>query len=355
MAAVSLDRAELQDSARRMFGEAGLAPDRKQIWSLISEMGWLGLAAPEDLGGLGQGRDALGVLYLELGRVLAPGPVIPALLAVDALSRAALLADREAWIERLVAGEVVSASLKGGALQISVADAGGYVVSGQLSAVPDADEAGHVLAWSEDGDFCALVPLQQANVAIEPRATWDQSRRLFDVTFRGAKLSADLVLARGDAAADIVRDLQAHLLLALAADCVGGASAALEMTVEYLLTRKQFGRPLAMFQALKHRCADLKTQIAAAEALFWTVAEDRTAGAQHPVLEAAGLKSYAAEVFHAVAEEAIQLHGGIGLTAEHPCHLFLKRALLNQALAGGGDAWEAAVGADALERLGRAA
>lgn len=352
---MSLDRAELQDSARRMFGEAGLAPDRQQIWSLISEMGWLGLAAPEALGGLGQGRDALGVLYLELGRVLAPGPVIPALLAVDAVSRSELLADRAAWIERLVAGEVVTTSLKGGAIGVSVADAGGYVVRGQLSAVPDADEASHVLAWSQDGDFCVLVPLQQANVVIEPRAVWDPSRRLFDVTLRGAQLSSDLVLARGDAAADLVRDLQSHLLLALAADCVGGASAALEMTVEYLQTRKQFGRPLAMFQALKHRCADLKTQIAAAEALFWSTAEDRGTGSQDPVLQAAGLKSYAAQVFHAVAEEAIQLHGGIGLTAEHPCHLFLKRALLNDALAVGGDAWDAAVGAEALERLGRAA
>jgi alkylation response protein AidB-like acyl-CoA dehydrogenase len=140
----------------------------------------------------------------------------------------------------------------------------------------------------------------------------------------------------------------------LAADGVGGASAALEMTVEYLQARKQFGRPLAMFQALKHRCADLKTQIAAAEALFWSVAEARGDGAQDPLLAAAGAKSYAAEVFDAVAEEAIQLHGGIGLTAEHPCHLFLKRALLNEALAVGGDAWDAAVGAEALERLGRA-
>ncbi|CAN7329351.1 acyl-CoA/acyl-ACP dehydrogenase [Phenylobacterium sp. LjRoot219] len=352
---MSLDRAELQDSARRMFGEAGLAPDRKQIWSLISEMGWLGLAAPEELGGLGQGRDALGVLYLELGRVLAPGPVIPALLAVDAVSRGDLLANRAAWIERLVGGEVVTASLKGGALEITVADAGGYTVGGMLSAVPDADEASHIVAWSDDGDLCALVPLQQPGVVVTPRAVWDQSRRLFDVSFRGAKLSADTVLTRGDAAADLVRDLQAHLLLALAADCVGGASAALEMTVEYLQTRKQFGRPLAMFQALKHRCADLKTMISAAEALFWAVAEERTTGAQHPVLEAAGLKSYAASVFHAVAEEVIQLHGGIGLTAEHPCHLFLKRALLNEALTGGGDAWDAAVGADALDRLGRAA
>jgi len=351
---VSLDRAELQDSARRMFGEAGLAPDRQRIWSLIAEMGWLGLAAPEDLGGLGQGRDALGVLYLELGRVLAPAPVIPALLAVEAVSRSELLTDRAAWIERLVAGEVVTTSLKGGAVEITVADAGGYVVSGQLNAVPDADEAGHLLAWSADGDFCALVPLQQANVAIVPRATWDQSRRLYDVALRGAKLSGELVLARGDAAADLVRDLQEHLLLALAADGVGGASAALEMTVEYLQTRKQFGRPLAMFQALKHRCADLKTQIAAAEALFWTVAEARRGAAQDPLLAAASAKSYAAEVFHAVAEEAIQLHGGIGLTSEHPCHLFLKRALLNDALAGGGDAWDAAVGAEALERLGRA-
>lgn len=337
-----------------MFGEAGLAPDRKRIWELISEMGWLGLAAPEALGGLGQGREALAALYLELGRVLAPGPVAPTLLAVEAVCKGVDLADREGWVERLIAGEIVTASLKGGSVQMKDAGAAGYAVNGALSAVPDADEASHILVWNGEGSLCVLVPLRQDGVRIKPREVWDPSRRLFDVSFQNAVASADLALLQGEDAADLIRDLQTHLLFALAADCVGGAAAALEMSVDYLQTRRQFGRPLAMFQALKHRCADLKVQIAAVEALLWTVAKDAGDGRHDPLIQAGGLRSYAASVFHAVAEEAIQLHGGIGLTAEHPCHLFLKRALLNEALAAGSDAWDAAVGAEAIERVGRA-
>jgi alkylation response protein AidB-like acyl-CoA dehydrogenase len=347
---VSLDRAELQDSARRMFGEAGLAPDRAANWSLIAEMGWLGLTAPEALGGLGQGREALATLYLELGRVLAPAPVLPALMAVEAVAKGEDLRARPAWIERLVGGEKATVSLKGGSVQIGETPKHGVAVTGNLSAVPDADEASHLIIWADDGGICGLLPLNQPDfVEVTPRETWDKSRRLFDVDIIGAALKPELILARDDEAEDLVRDLQTHLLFGLAADSIGGAAAALEMTVDYLQTRKQFARPLAMFQALKHRCADLKAQISAAEALLWSVAGQR--GAQDPLVQAAGLKAYATSVFHTVAEEAIQLHGGIGLTAEHPCHLFLKRALLNEALAGGVDAWDAVVGADALERL----
>lgn len=333
-----------------MFGEGGVAPDRRANWSLIAEMGWLGLAAPEALGGLGQGCEALATLYMELGRVLAPAPVLPALMAVEAVSKGKELRGRGAWIERLVGGERVTVSLKGGSVQIGETGKHGIAVTGNLTAVPDADEASHLIIWADDGGICGLLPLNQPDfVEITPRATWDKSRRLFDVDILGAALKPELILARDDEAEDLVRDLQTHLLFGLAADSIGGAAAALEMTVDYLQTRRQFGRPLAMFQALKHRCADLKAQIAAAEALLWSVAGK--GGTQDPLLRAAGLKAHATSVFHAVAEEMIQLHGGIGLTAEHPCHLFLKRALLNEALAGGVDAWDAAVGADALARL----
>jgi alkylation response protein AidB-like acyl-CoA dehydrogenase len=121
------------------------------------------------------------------------------------------------------------------------------------------------------------------------------------------------------------------------------------MTVDYLKTRRQFGRPLAMFQALKHRCADLHAMISATDSLLWTPSS--AVAILDPLSLAGALKSQAASVFHTVAEECIQLHGGIGLTAEHPCHLFLKRALLNASLAGEGDAAEAAAGERALRSL----
>ena len=102
-----------------------------------------------------------------------------------------------------------------------------------------------------------------------------------------------------------------------------------------------------MFQALKHRCADLKIQIGAAEALMWSRPRDGNAS----LTDFGALKAHAADVYRAVVEEAIQLHGGIGLTEEHQCHLFMKRAMLNLQLCGSVDHWREAAGRQALARL----
>ena len=148
------------------------------------------------------------------------------------------------------------------------------------------------------------------------------------------------MLAQGEAAVALGNRLSALRSLALAADSLGGADAALRMTIDYLETRRQFDRPLALFQALKHRVADMKTALVAAEALFWGRADDSNADATRM----GAMKAHAANVYRLIAEEAIQLHGGIGLTMEHPCHLFLKRATLNAALGGDAEHWEEAAG-----------
>ena len=135
-----------------------------------------------------------------------------------------------------------------------------------------------------------------------------------------------------------------QLLLALAADSLGGADAILAMTIDYLKTRRQYDRPLAMFQALKHRVADLRIALSGAEALFWNCLADEAAS----LARVGAVKAYCTNTYRQIAEEAIQLHGGIGLTQEHPCHLFLKRAFLNCAMGGSNDDWEAAAGRELL-------
>jgi alkylation response protein AidB-like acyl-CoA dehydrogenase len=139
---------------------------------------------------------------------------------------------------------------------------------------------------------------------------------------------------RGVEAQALSRRLATHRDFALAADAAGGAAAALEMTVEYLKTRRQFGRPLALFQSLKHRCADLKMRVAAAEALLADHLARASAAPDSAEAETLGkaAKMFAAAAYATVTEEALQLHGGIGMTAEHACHLFLKRALLDEQL-----------------------
>jgi alkylation response protein AidB-like acyl-CoA dehydrogenase len=335
-----IERSELHDAAQKAFPPDALKPDRDESWKLVTEMGWLMLALPEDAGGLGLGRDAAAAIHFEMGKVLAKAPLIPAMATVQALGYATDLADREGWIERATTGEFISVNLF--APNASVED---DTANGTLHAVPDADMASHVMIANPN--LVALVPLDAPGVTVTEKPLWDESRRLYDVTFEGVQIDPALVLARGAAAKPITYRLKAELVTGVAADSLGGANAILDLTVQYLKDRKQFGRPLGMFQALQHRCADLKIQIAASEALLWARAAQNDAD----FAELGGLKAHACEVYRWTCEEAIQLHGGIGLTDEFYCHLFMKRANLNVQLGGDTDLWRELVGQETLQVL----
>lgn len=316
---MTMSREELRDSARKAFGQDDPLTDAHASWERLAELGWFAMNVPEELGGLGLDGEALAAIHLELGRALVPGAAIAQMLAIDALCQAPDFPGREELLGEAMAGQCIAASLdphRGGP---------------DLSCVPDASRASQVLVI--EPDRIALCKID----AVFGLPTWDESRRL-SIVYPGAAT----VLVEGEAADRLAERLEAKLLLALAADSLGGAEAVLEMTIDYLQTRHQFDRPLAMFQALKHRIADMKTCAAAADALLWS----RTA-AQVSLADMGALKAHVCAVYCRIAEEAVQLHGGIGLTAEHPCHLFLKRAFLNAALGGDADYWN--------ERTGRAA
>lgn len=341
---------ELRESAQQVISGLGLAADEQKAWPTIAELGWLMVSAPEDLGGLGFGIAGLCALQLELGRGLATVPYLPAMLAIEAVCSSAIEA-REDWLERLTtAAEYVAAPL----VEPTVNIAGG-TVSGLATAVASADQASHVLL--NTAEWVALIPVAAAGVKVTARPTWDETRRLFDVQFDNVALDAKLVLASGTAARELSRRLSTLRDFGLAADAVGGAAAMLAMTVEYLQTRQQFGRPLALFQALKHRCADLKALTEAADALLHdNLARlgDRFANAEIAVeaeIMGKAAKQLASSAFATVAEEALQLHGGIGMTEEHACHLFLKRALLIEQLGLGGGRYEHDLADNLLRRF----
>ena len=327
---------ELRDSAQKAFPADKLCPPRDAAWQLAAEMGWLMITLPEELGGLGLDRPAALTVHYELGRVLSTAPLIPALLALEGIAAAEGLADRAGWIERICGGEYVPLNMLPGTA------AGSDTIDGRLSGFFEADMAGHVLAGIP-GRY-VLVPTDAPGVTVVERTLWDESRRMFDIELSGFRPDPALVVAEGEAAKDLHDLISPVAQLAIAADSLGGATACLDMTVEYLKTRKQFDRPLAMFQALKHRCADLKTHVVAAEALLWERAGNESAS----VIDLGVTKALANDTYRMVVEEAIQLHGGIGLTAEHNCHLFMKRAMLNAQLSGGIDHWREAAGRQAL-------
>jgi alkylation response protein AidB-like acyl-CoA dehydrogenase len=341
MGARMIDLSELRDAAQKAFPQDALVPERDASWKLIAEMGWLMIALPEDDGGLGLGRDAAVAIHYELGRVLSAAPLIPALLGLAGVAGAPGLAGREDWIARICGGEYVPLNMLPGSAAMQDG-----AIDGRISGVFEADMAGHVLAGMPG--LYVLVPTAASGVTVTEQPLWDTSRRLFDIDLAGFRPDPALVLAEGAAATALHDAISPLAQLALAADSLGGAEAALAMSVEYLKTRRQFDRPLAMFQALKHRCADLKTAHAAAEALLWERAADGSASA----VDLGAMKALAGEVYRAIVEEAIQLHGGIGLTEEHPCHLFMKRAMLNLSLCGSTDHWQEQAGRQALGRLG---
>ena len=333
---------ELIDAAQKACPADQLSPARDASWQLVAEMGWLMIRVPEDDGGLGLGREASTAIHFEMGRVLASMPLIPAQLGLQAVIASPDLPDRASWIERLSAGEYAPLHM----LPTKLTCTSDGLVSGTISGVFDADLAIAVVAKLPDA--YALVPMDAAGVSIVERPAWDTSRRLFDVVLDGYQPDPSHTLAKGDAAVKALHDIlspEAHL--ALAADCLGGAAVALDMSVEYTKMRKQFDRPLAMFQVLKHRAADLKTRIVATEALLWNRVRDEDA----TVAQMGALKALAADVYQFVTEEAIQFHGGIGLTDEHPCHLFMKRAMLNLQLCGSSDLWKERTGREALASL----
>lgn len=323
---------ELRDNARQVLAGLGLKADEAKTWPLLVDLGWLLVALPEEDGGLGQGLAGAVAFHTELGRGLAAAPYASALLVMDAVQQSNL-AQRQAVLERLAAGEYMAAPMAGAQLQLQ-REGGRLLLSGSVAALESADRATHLLLASADEACLALVSTQATGLSLHGRATWDTSRRLFEARLQKVEIDPALLLAQGEAAQRLCRRLRSLRDLSLAADAVGGAAAALAMTVEYLQTRRQFGRPLALFQALKHRCADLCVLTAAAEAqLTDTVGRCATRLAEADGVQAAQTcKQLACSVYARVVEEALQLHGGIGMTAEHACHRFLKRALLDEQL-----------------------
>lgn len=325
---MSVELNELRDSVRQVIEGTGLLGAENHIWTQSVELGWLLTAVPEELDGLGMGNAGTNAVHLELGKGLCGAPYLPAMLGIDAVCQSEL-PDKGDWLEKLTLGKLVTTTLADCAVELD-----GEHLNGTLSAVPSADIASHVLIWTQAADKVLLVDLQQDGVEFLERKTWDETRRFYDVNLTNLAVAQQTLLAAGEAARKMVERLLAQRDFALAADSIGGAIALLAMTVDHLQTRVQFRRPLAMFQSLKHRCADMKALTAASEAQLFDALDS-----EHPEQHAQAAKHLACSSFAKVAEEALQLHGGIGMADEHPCHLFLKRALLNVHL-GRGDVYE---------------
>jgi alkylation response protein AidB-like acyl-CoA dehydrogenase len=264
----------------------------------------------------------LAPLYEELGRSLAPVSIAATLAAADAIAGHA---DAGPLLARIAGGEVRFAASFG------LVSRGPGTAIGRPAPFLDAADATHLIAAIGEGDAIELrlVDLKAHGVSTAPVETWDRTRTMIQAEL--SDVGRFPLLPGGFQAFERLR---AHLDLAWAWDSLGGAQQALAEAVAYMQTRRQFGRPIGSFQALKHRAADLKVQLEIALALAHQASRDfrdRNDGWQTKAVQA---KLLACESYRAIAEENIQFHGGIGFTWEHDCHIFFKRAWLNEALGG---------------------
>jgi alkylation response protein AidB-like acyl-CoA dehydrogenase len=308
------------------------------VWKEIADLGWAGIALGEERGGAGYGVVERCLLLEEMGRVLYGGPYLSsAVLAGDALALAAgtqaaeellpgvLDGSRRATL--VAGGDLLSDANPAGAVQARGGD-GGYLLSGSGGLVIDAGTAELLLvvAELEDGGVGLFALASSAEgVTLSPGATIDHTRKTGLVEL--AEAPARRIDEEGDSAAALARVLDRGAI-ALAAEMVGGAQQALEMTVAYLNEREQFGGPIGRFQALKHRLADISVTIDGAREGVYAAADALDSGElEHVPMMAAAAKSAASDAYTLATGEAIQLHGGIGFTEEHDIGLYYKRAL----------------------------
>jgi alkylation response protein AidB-like acyl-CoA dehydrogenase len=330
---LSEDQIALRDGARELLD--GVSPTdvvrqvvdagtgrSDEIWSAMVEQGWLGVALPEDRGGLGFGTVELAVLLEEIGRHATPVPFAPTVLAITALDAAG---ESDAF-DRLVAGEA-SAAVAWSARPdaVTAQEAGGdWALTGRPDPSVGAPSAAIALVTAEapGGPGLFVVDVDDAQRPA-PEAAMDRTRELGWYHF-------DASPARRIGDADAVEALLDQGAVLSSAEMLGGAGRVLDMTVEYAKDRVQFGRPIGSFQALKHRCADMLVDVEGMRSTVYWAAWCIGAGDPEASVAASTAKIWGADASKRVMSSGLQVHGGIGFTWEHDLHFFLKRSQLDQ-------------------------
>jgi alkylation response protein AidB-like acyl-CoA dehydrogenase len=321
--------------------ELAASPDGTDAagWDEMAELGWPGLALPEEWGGQGLRTVELAVLFEEMGYALAPSPLFSNTAVGLALAAGGSDEQKESHLRPLAEGtrrgtpafvEAGSTGTPGAYGMEARADGDGVLLDGEKVLVPDAPGADFFLVATGDGRR-HLVDAAAAGVTVTPEASIDQTRRLSSVRFEGVAVGPEATLPGHGADWEPVFDV---CCVALAAESTGVAQRALEMAVEYAKDRQQFGRPIGSYQAVSHRCAQMLLETENSRSAVYGAAWAADAEPESLPRAAAGAKAYASDAGWRVPDASIQVHGGIGFTWEHDLHFFLKRGRANAALYG---------------------
>jgi alkylation response protein AidB-like acyl-CoA dehydrogenase len=308
-------------------------------WRQMAELGWTGLAVPEQWGGQGLGVVELAILFEEMGYALAPSPLFSNTVAGLALSLCGSDEQRERWLRPIAAGEkratpalwdAGSPATVGGFTLEAKADGDGIVLDGEKVLVMDAASADAFIVATADGRR-HIVEAGAEGVTVSEEVSIDTTRRLSSLRLDGVRVVAADTMP---GAAEDYYPVFFRLCVALAAESAGVAQRALEMSVSYAKDRQQFGRPIGAYQAVSHRCAQMLLETENSRSAVYGAAWAADAEPESLPLAASIAKAYASDAGWRVPDAAIQVHGGIGFTWEHDLHFFLKRGRANAAMFG---------------------
>ena len=341
------EQKQMRDEARKFLAEQcppkavrevldGKAPYDKSLWKGLAEMGFLGVAIPEQFGGAGAGHLELCVIAEEMGRALAPVPFSSSVyLAAEAILIAGSDAQKQKWLPKIASGEAIGtlALFEGkgnpSPKAINVSATGG-VLNGVKKPVPDGAIADFAVVAARTGSggreseiSLFIVDLKAGGVEVKGLTNIDLTRGQAEITFKNAK--AEPLGSAGEGWSVITQVLDRAAVL-MAFEQVGGADRALEMGRDYALDRIAFGRPIGSFQAVKHMLADMYVSATLARSNCYYGAWALSTNAGELPEAAAAARISATQAFQHCAKNNIQVHGGMGFTWEFDCHMYYRRA-----------------------------
>lgn len=331
-------------------GKSGKSFD-PAAWAQMGQMGWAGVIVPEEHNGSAFGYLGLGLVLEETGRNLVASPLLStALIAASALNLAGSDAQKTAWLDRIALGEAVATlAVDEGSHHAPARTAlaatrsgAGFTLNGSKTFVIDGEAADLLIVAARtsgkpgdtNGLTLFLVPGETAGVTRTHLALAD-SRGAAQISFKDVSVGADSVLGEVDKGWAVLEPTLDRAYAGLAAEMLGTASAAFEITLEYLKTRTQFGQLIGTFQALQHRAAKLFTDLETTRSCVEAALEAIDAQTGDTRALASLAKAKACEVLHLASNEMVQMHGGIGMTDAHDSGLYMKRARVAEALFGG--------------------
>jgi alkylation response protein AidB-like acyl-CoA dehydrogenase len=356
------DQKQLRDQARKYLAEKcppkavravvdGKQPYDRALWKGLAEMGFLGVAIPEEFGGAGAGHLELCVIAEEMGRALAPVPFSSTVyLAAEAILLAGDDAQKQKWLPLIASGDAIGtlALFEGkgnpspAAIKLS---ASGGSLNGVKKPVPDGAIADFAVVAARSGSSgretdisLFLVDLKAGGVEAKPLTNVDPSRGQAELSFKNCKAEPLGAATEGWSILSQVLDRSAVLM---AFEQVGGADRALEMGRDYALDRIAFGRPIGSFQAVKHMLADMYVSATLARSNCYYGAWALSTNASE--LPEAAARISATQAFQHCSKNNIQVHGGMGFTWEFDCHLYYRRSNATALSLGSLSYWEDAL------------